>query len=77
MLKDHIDEGHLPMEEPVEVELEEEVALPDTCELIFGFWGPWRGHQACRRVHSHSPPEDRLISSGGSHDVIAASWSRT
>ena len=73
MLKDHIDEGHLPMEEPVEVELEEEVALPDNCELIFRFWAP-EGTEPLVEFTALNPEERADFILEGIHDVIAASW---
>ena len=74
MLKDHIDEGHLPMEEPVEVELEEEVALPDNCELIFRFWAPGEGTEPVAEFTALNPEDRADFILEGIHDVIAASW---
>ncbi len=73
MLKD-IDEGFLPMETPMEVELEEEVALPDTCELIFRFWAPGEGTEPVAEFTALNPEDRPDFIREGIHDVIAASW---
>lgn len=72
MLKDHIDEGFLPMETPMEVELEEEVALPD--ELIFRFWAPGEGTEPVAEFTALNPEDRPDFIREGIHDVIAASW---
>ena len=45
LLRDHLDEGHLPMEEPVEVELEDRILEqnPQAQDLVFRFWAPGDG----------------------------------
>lgn len=45
LLRDHLVEGHLPMEEPVEVELEDPVLEenPQAHGLVFRFWTPEGG----------------------------------
>lgn len=77
MLKDHIRQGHLPMEEPVEVELEEEVALPDNYELIFRFWAPGEGTEPVAEFTALNPDTSSpflFFIRDGIHDVVAASW---
>lgn len=45
LLRDHIRQGHLPMEEPVEIELEDWVLEqnPQAQDLVFRFWAPGDG----------------------------------
>jgi len=59
LLRDHLDEGHIPMEELVEVELEDLFlgGNPEARELVFRFWAPGEGIEPIVEFTCMNPEE--------------------
>lgn len=60
-----------PMEEPVEVEIEDETP---TDELVFRFWNPGDGATPVAEFTTQDPEARAGFVREGVHDVIAAAW---
>jgi len=75
LLRHHLDEGHLPMEETVEVELEDLFlgGNPEARELVFRFWAPGEGIEPSVEFTCMNPEERDDYVLTGMDEVIAAS----